>query len=132
MSKLLPEVDELTRPFWDAVQDERLLVQRCADCGHWVWHPGAWCTVCYGTRLPWQPVSGRGRVWTYSVVHYAPLPGYSGEVPYVLATVRIEEGPQMMTNVVGCPPSAVHVGQVVRVCYEPRTSGFKVPQFTPA
>jgi uncharacterized protein len=131
MSKLLPHVDELTRPFWDAVQLERLLLQRCGACERWVWHPRAWCPHCYSGVLRWCGASGRGQVYTYSVVHYAPLPGYAQEVPYVLATVRLDEGVQMMTNIVGCPCDAVHVGQAVQVCFETREGGFKVPQFMP-
>ncbi len=131
MSKLLPNVDDLTRPFWDAAQQGQLIVQRCADCGAYVWHPQAWCRACYGQRLAWQPMSGDAELFTYSVVHYAPLPGYANEVPYVLATVRLAEGPQMMTNLVGCDWRQVRIGQPLRVCWEERADGFVVPQFTP-
>lgn len=132
MSRPLPEIDDLTRPFWDAVQQERLLIQRCGACGAWVWHPRAWCDKCYSADLAWQAVSGLGAVWTYSVVHYAPIPGYADTAPYVLATIRLQEGPQLMTNVVGCDWQAVRVGMPVRVCFEAREGGFRVPQFTPA
>lgn len=132
MSKPLPEIEDLTRPFWDAAQRECLLVQRCADCSAWVWHPRGWCDQCYGADLAWQPVSGRGQVWTFSVVHYAPVPGYAEAVPYVLATVRLDEGPQLMTNVVGCAWQGVAIGMPVQVCFEAREGGFKVPQFRPA
>lgn len=132
MSKPLPDIEDLTHPFWDAVQQDQLVVQRCADCGAWVWHPRAWCSACYGPNLAWTPVTGRGEVWTYSVVHYAPVPGYADAVPYVLATVRLAEGPQLMTNVVGCDWRAVAIGMPVEVCFEAREGGFKVPQFRPA
>jgi uncharacterized OB-fold protein len=66
------------------------------------------------------------------VVHYAPLPGYADEVPYVLATVRLREGPQMMTNLVAGDWREVAIGQPVKVCWEARTGGFLVPQFTGA
>ena len=132
MNKPLPEIEDLTRPFWDAVQRERLLIQRCADCDTWVWHPRAWCSACYGPNLPWTPVSGRGVVHTYSVVHYAPIPGYADEAPYVLATVRLDEGPQLMTNLVGCAWQDAAIGLPVQVCFEARAGGFKVPQFRPA
>ena len=131
MSKLLPDIDDLTRPFWDAAQQRQLLMQRCADCGAYVWHPQPWCRACYGQRLAWQPMRGDAELFTYSVVHYAPLPGYATEVPYVLATVRLAEGPQMMTNLVGCDWRQVRIGMPLRLCWEARTDGFLVPQFTP-
>ncbi|HCO44355.1 MAG TPA: hypothetical protein DCZ11_11070 [Gammaproteobacteria bacterium] len=130
MSKLLPDIDDLTRPFWDAAQQRRLVMQRCDDCGAYVWHPQRWCRGCYGQALSWQPLSGAGEVFSYSVVHYAPLPGYAEDVPYVLATVRLKEGPQMMTNVVGVDWRAVFIGQPVKVCWEARAGDFLVPQFT--
>lgn len=131
MSKLLPDIDDLTRPFWDAAQQRRLVMQRCTDCGAFVWHPQPWCRACYGQRLAWQPLAGTGELFTYSVVHYAPLPGYADEVPYVLATVRLTEGPQMMTNLIGCDWREVRIGQPLELRWEERTGGFLVPQFTP-
>jgi uncharacterized OB-fold protein len=131
VSKLLPDIDDLTRPFWDAARGGRLVMQRCADCGAYVWHPQPWCRVCYGQNLAWQELSGQAELFTYSVVHYAPLPGYADEVPYVLATVRLAEGPQMMTNIVGCDWREVRIGQRLAVCWEERAGGLRVPQFTP-
>ena len=132
MSKLLPDIDDLTRPFWDAARQQRLVMQRCADCGAYVWHPQPWCRSCYGQNLAWQELSGQAELFTYSVVHYAPLPGYADDVPYVLATVRLAEGPQMMTNIVGCDWQQVRIGQRLAVCWEERAGGIRVPQFTPA
>lgn len=63
------------RPFWDAAQQHRLVMQRCADCGAFVWHSQPWCRACYGQRLAWQELSGAAELFTYSVVHYAPLAG---------------------------------------------------------
>jgi uncharacterized OB-fold protein len=132
VSKLLPDIDDLTRPFWDAARAERLVMQCCVDCGAYVWHPQPWCRACYSQRLAWQELSGQAELFTYSVVHYAPLPGYADEVPYVLATVRLAEGPQMMTNIVGCDWRYVRIGQRLAVCWEERAGGIRVPQFTPA
>lgn len=129
--KPLPDIDDITRPFWDAVQRRTLALQRCDDCATWIFYPNTWCTACFGRALSWHPVSGRGSVYTYSVVHYPPFEAFAAEVPYVLATVELEEGPHMMTNIVGCHHEAVHVGMRVQICFEDR-NGFLVPQFGPA
>ncbi len=130
-AKPLPEVSDLTRPFWDAVQKSELHLQRCTVCSAWIYYPSEWCTACYATDLEWLPCSGRGVVWSYSIVHQAPYAAFEGDVPYVLATVRLEEGPQMMTNIVNCSLEAVAVGMAVRLTVEVRGDGFKVPQFEP-
>lgn len=128
--KPLPGLNDLTRPFYDACARGELHLQRCGDCGAWVYYPRHWCTACYSQSLEWQAVSGEGEVYSYSVVSYAPYPAYD-DVPYVLATVRLREGPQMMTNLVECDPERVRVGMAVRVTFE-RRGELSVPQFRPA
>jgi uncharacterized protein len=130
-AKPKPEISDLTRPFWDAVQNDELHLQRCTACSTWIFYPNAWCTACYATELEWAPCSGRGTVWSYSVVYQAPYAAFERDVPYVLATIRLDEGPQMMTNLVNCPPEMVEVGMPVRFTVETRSGGFKVPQFEP-
>ncbi len=129
--KPVPDIDLITRPFWDAVQRRTLELQRCDDCAAWIFYPNEWCTSCYGRRLSWRAVSGRGSVYTFSVVHQPPFAAFAAEVPYVLATIELDEGPHMMTNVVNCAPDGVYIGLPVTVCFEDR-NGFLVPQFEPA
>ena len=129
--KALPELDELTQPFYAAIQRDELHIQRCGDCKTWVFYPNHWCTHCYSEQLTWTPCSGRGSVYSFSVVHYVPYPSYS-DVPYVLATIELEEGPHLMTNLVNCAWESVAVGMEVQLTTESRAGGFKVPQFEPA
>ncbi len=94
-------------------------------------YPRAWCPRCWKTDLEWVESRGRGRVVTFTVVHQAPFESYAAEVPYVLAVVRLEEGPQMMTNVVGISPAQVRIDLAVEVVFEEREGGFRVPLFRP-
>lgn len=126
----LPRVTEVTRPYWDAARRERLLLQRCTACGTHIHYPRPWCPACWSTSLEWVESPGRGTVVTFTVVHQPPFESY-GDVPYVLAVVRLAEGPQMMANIVEIDPAAVHVDMAVRVCFEVRADGFRVPQFAP-
>jgi hypothetical protein len=57
---------------------------------------------------------------------------YAGDLPYVVAVIKLEEGPTMMTNIVNCKPGDVRVGMAVKATFEERRDGFKVPQFEPA
>ncbi len=127
--KPLPRVTELTRPYWDAAQAGKFVLQRCRACRKAIYYPRPWCPHCWGVELEWFEASGRGRVITYSIVHQAPSKPFAADAPYVLAVVRLEEGPQMMGNVMGIDPKLMRVDMPVRVIFEERGGGFRVPQF---
>ncbi|WP_378738034.1 Zn-ribbon domain-containing OB-fold protein [Nocardia brasiliensis] len=92
-------VDEITEPWWAATRDRRLLLQRCLECAQLQHYPRALCTGCGSTALDWTQACGRGVVDSFTVVHRAPGPEF--EVPYVVARVRLTEGPILLTNLVG-------------------------------
>ncbi|MCG2634878.1 MAG: Zn-ribbon domain-containing OB-fold protein [Gammaproteobacteria bacterium] len=130
-TKPIPEMSDLSRHYWEQAQREALVLQRCTRCGTYQFYPRAWCTSCFCQELEWTPVSGRAEVFSFSIVHYPPFESYTDSVPYILATVKLEEGPQMMCNLLECDLDAVRVGLPVQVCYEVREGDFKVPQFRP-
>jgi uncharacterized OB-fold protein len=113
-------------------REGRLLVQRCKACGAYIFNPRPYCNQCFGLELDWVEALGEGEVLTYSVVYQAPYPAYAKDTPYILAVVRLKEGPQMMANVLDCPKEAMKVGLKVKVCFEDRGEGFKMPQFIPS
>jgi len=130
-TKPLPEIDDTSRPFWDAVQNEQLHLQHCGACDSWIFYPSRWCTACYSQDLTWRAASGTGAVWSFSVIHQAPYAAFEVDVPYILATIRLSEGVQMMTNLINCDIDQVTVGMAVQFTTETRTDGFKVPLFEP-
>jgi uncharacterized protein len=94
-----PPVNPETKPFWDATSQARLLVKQCQDCQSLIWYPRTICPECSCLRTSWLQVSGRGRIYSYTVNHRGEGP-YQGCGPYVLTYVELEEGPRMMTNIV--------------------------------
>ncbi|MFF5989998.1 Zn-ribbon domain-containing OB-fold protein [Prauserella flavalba] len=100
----------LTEPFWAAARRGELLLQRCRSCGHHQHYPRVLCTRCWHRELDWVPSAGKGRVWTFTVVHRPGHPAWSDDVPYALAIVELDEGPRLLTNVVGLDPADVTVG----------------------
>lgn len=126
-----PPVSEVARPFWDATRERRLVLQWCRTCEQPVHYPREVCPRCLGTELEYRPASGRGEVYAFSVMHRPGNPLMADRVPYVVALVDLEEGARMMSNVVGCEPDAVRVGQPVRVTWEPLSDGRALPQFEP-
>lgn len=130
--KPVPQTRELSAPYWAAAREERFVIQRCKACGAFIFYPRPVCPECFGVELDWTQASGEGEVVSYSVVYQAPFLSYANDAPYILAVVRLKEGPQMMANVLDCPKESMKVGLKVRVCFEERAGGFKIPQFTPA
>lgn len=123
----VPHPSPLTAPFWAACRDGRLLVQRCDKCGAHVFIPQEFCRACQADTLTWVESSGRGHVVTYTVVWRPQTPAF--EVPYVVAVVRLDEGYEMLTNIVGTPPEAVAIGGRVRVHFAPVTDAITLPCF---
>ncbi|MAT83270.1 MAG: hypothetical protein CMD39_03175 [Gammaproteobacteria bacterium] len=130
----LPKLDELdTRPFWEATRDGKLTYQRCDDCGTVVWHPRRHCTGCTGGNLSWHTASGAGTIYTFSVVRQSYHPFFRTLVPYAVAWVDLDEGPRLLTNVVGVkdPTSDLACGQRVTLEWEEHDE-LKIPLFRPA
>ena len=135
----LPDVNwEPTREFWAGAARGALVITRCDACGRFVWYPETPCRHCGGARLTWTEVSGRGRLFTWSVVHYAWIPQVADRVPFVTGLVALEEDPtiRLVTYVVECAPDALHCDMPVRVVFRPlRYPGGErevlAPMFTP-
>ncbi|HEX9776367.1 MAG TPA: Zn-ribbon domain-containing OB-fold protein [Actinomycetota bacterium] len=121
--------DAVTEPWWNATREGRLMVQRCATCSHVQHYPRGICTACGARDLALVESSGCGTIYSYSVVRRAPHPAL--EAPYVVAIVQLEEGPRLLTNVVGCSPEDVRCEQPVAVAWEDLPDGRRLPLFTP-
>lgn len=114
--KPLPNPSTLTRPFWESTKSGVLSIQRCTTCGTFVWTPQMACRECLTETLEWTPVSGRGEVYCFVVMHRAANPAFTA--PYTVAIVRLEEGPYMVTDIIDIDPSEVAVGMPVEVSIE--------------
>ncbi len=129
--KPLPVPSPVSKPFWDGLGDGELRVQRCSACGAFVFYPRPHCPSCLSAELDWLAVSGLGRVYSFTVVRRAMHPAFAEDVPYVYAIVELEEGPRLMTNIVGCPPEAVRVDMPVEAVYDRVTSEVTLLKFRP-
>ena len=129
--RVLPKLTPNNEHFWTGGRDGELRFLRCTACRAWIHPPQPVCPACLGKDLAPEAVSGRGRVFSFTVNHQAWIPG-QGE-PYVVALVEIEEEPalRLTTNVVNCPPEAVAIGMPVRVVFEEREDVW-IPLFEPA
>lgn len=117
-------------PYWQAAREGRLALQKCRDCGALRFFPRYLCTACGSERTDWVDASGRGTIHSFTIVHRAAFPEFQARTPYVVALVDLEEGPRMMTNILGADALEVAIGDAVSVTFEARgADGAKVPQF---
>jgi uncharacterized protein len=130
--KLVPSPTPETQPYWDGLNEHRLRLQRCADCGKVRHYPRPVCDACFSMNADWVDASGRGSVHSWTITHYAFHPGYKGELPYVLLTVDLEEGVRMNAQARGIDPSALRVGLPVKVAFEQAKDDLTLPVFVPA
>lgn len=125
-----PEVTPETEPFWAATAEGRLVLAHCDGCGLVLWYPKSFCSACGTTGVSWVEASGRGTVYSFSVIRKG-QGAYRDAGPYALAYVELDEGPRVMTNVVECDLDALQVGQPVEVVFAPTGDGHALPRFRP-
>jgi uncharacterized OB-fold protein len=128
----LPRPYQDTAPYWNAAREHRFVLQRCTACGEHQFYPRGVCSHCLSSDLEWNDASGRGTVYSFSINHRAPHPGFADNLPFVLAIVELEEGPRMMTNIVECDPETVTIGMPVTVVFDDVTEEITLPKFRPA
>ncbi|MCP5040709.1 MAG: Zn-ribbon domain-containing OB-fold protein [bacterium] len=130
-------VDWETRAYWEGCGRNELVLQRCRDCATVQHRPRGLCVSCFSDEIEHFVASGRGTVYAFTVTNQNGLPAFRDACPYVLAYVALEEGPQLMTNIVGCDPEQVRIGMpvVVEFCdvdADPGEGTMAVPRFRPA
>jgi len=133
-TKFLPPEDMPTfhRPFWDSVAAHQAAIQKCAECGTFRFIPREICPQCHSMEAEWTPISGKGEVYTYTIVHRAPTPAYQADVPYVIAHVVLEEGPRMIANLTDIAIEEVRIGLPVVITYSDVADGKSLFGFKPA
>ena len=131
VSKHLPVPTPETAPYWEGCRKHELLIQRCDDCGEHQFYPRSVCGKCMSGKLEWVRASGRGRVVSYTVMHRAVSDAYAAEAGDPLVLVDLEEGPRMMSRVVGCDLARLEIGMAVEVVFDDWSKEISIPKFRP-
>lgn len=124
-----PLVTELSEGFWQGVREGRLVIQRCLACGLLRHYPQPMCPACRSLGFDWAPVSGRGRIYSYTIAHRAFHPGWQAHVPYAIATIELEEGVRMVCDLLGTPIDRVAIDARVEVYFEELPGQGPMPRF---
>ena len=130
-NKPLPKVNGDSLGFWTGCKEHELRFQKCRACGHVRWPASMICPKCTSQETQWIVAKGKGKVYTFVVYHVAYHPAFEKDIPYVVAVVELEEGPRLLTNIVGCRPDEVACEMPVEVIWEDITEEFSLPKFKP-
>ena len=129
--KPLPQVTPEMRPFWDAARRHELVVQRCTGCGTHRFPARDICSRCLSRDAAWTPVSGRGSVFSWAIMHQVYHPGFAAEVPYAVVVIELDEGARLVSNLVDCAPADIRAGMPVEVVFDDVASDVSLPKFRP-
>ena len=130
-SKPLPRITRLNRPLFEGTKQGELRLQRCVPCGHHWFPPSSHCPRCLSPEYEWAAVSGRGRLWSWIVMHQRYFPSFEADLPYVVAFVQLDEGPFLMSTVVDIPDEGLRCDLPVHVVFEDATDEIAIPKFRP-
>jgi uncharacterized protein len=129
--KPLPIRDAENAPYYDSLQQHQMRMQRCPN-GHFRFPVNVVCPTCLSPEFTWEPVSGRGTIFSFTIIHQLYDQGFKDDLPYPVAVVELDEGPRLVTNIVNCPREAIQVGMPVQVVYDDVTPEFTLAKFEPA
>ena len=130
--KPLPVVDDFGRPFWEATRRREFRLPRCTRCRAFRIQFERWCPACSHDEYEWEALSGRGKVWSHCRFHKAYFPGFEDEMPYGVALVQLEEGPRIISNIVGIAQDSVTVEMPVEAVFDEVTPEVTLVKFKPA
>lgn len=127
----LPIIDAESAPFWAGAREHRFLIRHCNACKRNHFYPRHACPHCWSDNCEWRAASGKGRIYSYTVIYHNDVAPFREMLPYIVALIDLEDGVRVTSNVVECTPEIVHVGMPVEVVYEHVTEEVTLPQFRP-
>jgi uncharacterized OB-fold protein len=128
-SKPLPLMQGMAQQFYNHCKNGELRFQRCSKCGKWRHVPRAMCAACGSWEWEWTKSSGRGKVFTWTVVRRPMHPGFKDDTPYAPVVVELAEGVRMVTWLVDVAPDDIKKDMPVEVVFDAVTPEVTLPKF---
>ncbi len=129
ISRPTPAITPEMREFFDGARAGRLMVQKCDSCGKLRFPAEDFCSKCNSTASRWVPVSGRGEIYSFNIMHQVYHPAFAGIVPYAVVVVELEEGCKIVSNLLGVKPHDIKCGMPVEVTFEKLSDEVSMPAF---
>lgn len=130
-SKPLPVVTAENRPFWEGCRSGILRLQYCEQCQQHQFYPRLYCMHCGSDKISWVTASGRGVIYSYTIIHQNKSPEFVQDTPYNVAIIQLAEGPRMMSNIIAIPPEDLRIDLPVKIVFDPVTDTISIPRFEP-
>lgn len=133
INKPIPDINNLTEPFWEAAKEGKFVIQKCQSCGTHNFLPKPWCIECGSRSLNWVEADGKGKIYSFTVSRTVAMnyPVWEKELPVVLALVDLLEGVRLYAQITNCKPEDVHIGMPVKVWIDKLADDFSIPKFKP-
>jgi len=133
-NKPLPVITDLTRPFWTAAKNRKLVLQKCQHCGTFNFHPKPWCIECGSRELVWTDAKPMGTVYSFTISRTVAMnyPGWEKDLPVLLCLIDLDDGARMYAQVTDCSPAEIRIGMRVKVHFEDISDEAGIPKFRPA
>ena len=128
----VPVADEESKEFFEGARQHKLMLQRCTSCGSWRLPGRERCSDCWSTETEWAQASGKGRLYTWGIMHQQYSPAFADEIPYNYAFVELDEGPRLITNVVDCANEDLRVDMPVEAVFDAVSDETTLVRFRPA
>lgn len=130
--KPVPVPTPTSAPFWDGVREGVVKLQKCNDCGAWVFYPRSRCSSCLSDALDWHTVSGAGTLYTFTIARQPTSPHFASEVPQRIAVVELDEGVRLTTTLVNVADADIRIGMRVKPCFDVVSEDSTLLRYQPA
>ena len=128
----IPVADEASKPFFDGANEGKLMLVKCSQCGTHRLPGRERCLDCWSTESEWAQASGKGKLYTYGIMHQKYHPAFAEETPYNYALVELDEGPRLVTNIVDCEPDDMKTDMPVEAVFDHVSDEATLIRFRPA
>lgn len=131
--KPLPQITDLTRPFWTAAKNGKLVLQKCGKCSTFNFFPKPWCIECGSRDLNWTDAKPFGTVYSFTISRSVAMnfPGWEAELPVLMCLIDLDDGVRMYGQVKGCKPEDMKIGMRVEAFFEDISDEAGIPRFRP-
>jgi uncharacterized OB-fold protein len=129
--KPLPNPNTESRPFWEYCKKHELRMQKCNDCGYIRYPPSIVCPRCHSIEAEWVKLTGKGKVASFVIFHHVYNKAFANDIPYVAASIELEEGPRILSNIIDSKPEDVKLDMPVEVKFEDITDEYTLYKFKP-
>ncbi len=131
--KPLPQLTDLTRPFWTAAKHKKLVLQKCSKCSTFNFFPKPWCVECGSRDLPWTEAKPFGTVYSFTISSSVAMnyPAWEAELPILMCLIDLDDGARMYGQVTGCSPEQLYIGMRVEAYFEDISDEAGIPKFRP-